>query len=47
MTAADVFLYPQVINSVFRYKVDLKKYPNIEQIMANLKKIPEFVESEP
>jgi maleylacetoacetate isomerase len=29
VTAADLFLYPQVINSVFRFKVDLKKYQNI------------------
>lgn len=47
ISAADLFLYPQVINSVVRYKVDMTKYKNIEAVMGNLRKIPEFVESEP
>ena len=47
LTAADVFLYPQALASVSRFGAVLSSYQNIDRVIANLKKMPEFVLAEP
>jgi glutathione S-transferase len=47
LSAADLFLYPQAIASVNRWGADLSKYKNVDKVMVNLKKLPEFVQAEP
>ncbi len=47
ITAADVFLYPQVSASIARWNADIVKYPNLKHVLQNLKSVKEFVEAEP
>ena len=42
VTLADVFLAPQLFSAV-RFGADLTQFPNIMEIFANFKDLPEFV----
>lgn len=46
VTAADMFLAPQVYNSM-RYNVDLKQFPKIYSIWQNCLKLEEFKKADP
>lgn len=47
LTAADVFLYPQVFNSKTRYHLDMSAYPNINRVFSNLEKVKEIQDAAP
>jgi glutathione S-transferase len=47
VSCADVFFYPQIMNTKNRFKVDISGYPNVTRILENLQKIKEFQDSEP
>ena len=42
ITAADLFLYPMVVNCLTRHEITLEKFPKIEKVMRNMKEL-EFV----
>lgn len=46
ITAADMFLAPQVYNSL-RYNVDLKEFPKIKSVWKNCLKLEEFIKADP
>ena len=43
VTAADLFVYPMVINCLTRHEVNLGKFPKIKRVMENMKDL-EFVQ---
>lgn len=47
ISAADLFLYPMVVNCLTRYDLDLKNYPKIEKIMQNLKNQEAILKAHP
>jgi glutathione S-transferase len=47
VTCADVFLYPQIYNSIIRYNIDLSPYPKLLRIFNNLAEVKEFQDSAP
>ncbi len=47
ITAADVFLYPQVYNSIARYNLDISGWPNIQRIFGKLSQIKEIQDAAP
>ena len=47
ITLADAFLFPQAQGAVDRFKVDLKEYPRLQEIMANLRNTKEFEDALP
>ena len=47
ITAADLFLLPQVGNAEQRFKVDMSKFPKIQAVVANLKSIQEIQDAMP
>jgi len=47
ITAADIFLYPQVLASKNRAGIDLAPYKRISKVLANLQKVKEFTDANP
>lgn len=47
ITAADCFVFPQVLGSVLRFNLSLKEYPTLQKIIDNLSVIPEFIAAMP
>ena len=45
-TVADVFLYPQAVGAR-RLGFDLSRWPTIARVVAELEKVPAFVENAP
>ena len=44
---ADCCLVPQVYNAANRFKVDMKQFPNINQIVQNLEQVKAFIAAHP
>ena len=47
ITMADCCLVPQVYNAANRFKVDMKQFPNINQIVQNLEQVKAFIAAHP
>lgn len=47
ITAADVFFYPQIMNTVHRHKIDISPFPNVCRILKNLQQVKEFQDAHP
>lgn len=39
ISCADVFFYPQIMNTKNRFKVDISAYPNVTRILSNLQQV--------
>jgi len=46
ISLADICLIPQVYNAV-RFKLDMSKYPNIQEVVDNCNKLPAFIDALP
>lgn len=46
ISLADICLIPQVYNAV-RFKLDMSKFPNIQEVVDNCNKLPAFVDALP
>lgn len=46
ISLADICLIPQVYNAV-RFKLDMSKFPNIQEIVDNCNKLPAFIDALP
>lgn len=47
ITAADVFLYPQVLACRNRAGIDLSPYKRISKVLGNLEKVRQFTDANP
>jgi len=47
ITLADVFIFPQFVNAVARFKIDPLDYPNVKEIVDNVKDNEAFVKALP
>lgn len=47
ISAADLFVYPMVVNCLTRHQITLEKFPRLKRVMDNLKTVDEIVQAHP
>jgi len=47
ITLADVFIFPQFVNAVARFKIDPLAYPNVKEVVDNVRENEAFVKGLP